>query len=222
MNKDKFITILLILFMLHDMPMLGYRYSSMVYALLIITLFAFLLLGRSGKKSFREIFPVFLIPILDIIINMGGGLISVFQQISGLLQKMILPLAVLYLYSTHNLKMAKIILCSYLVINFITCLTTYYGCLLFPGASRDLTVGDAIYNPYYYMYQGLNIGGFSFVYSMVLLSVLCIYTIKNFYQLIKGKLLLLLSSIYLIAIGLVVVGTEFTMALLMFILLLIS
>ena len=101
------------------------------------------------------------------------------------------------------------------MINFITCLTTYWGCMAFPNASRELTSGAAEKYGYHHIYNNLNIGGFEFIYSMVLIAILHIYTIRNSKLFKNGAIWSLLSAIYLIAIALAVVAAEYTTAIIL-------
>lgn len=201
------------IYMLHDMPMLGFRYPSMVYAGIVILLFLMLLL-KIGTKSVLKILPIFLIPVLDVMISSSNMLIF-FQGVSVCLQNMILPMLAIYLCAKNHLKMSKWLFSIYLTINLITCFTTYTGCQIFPNASRELVMGDASKSPLYYVYLNANIGGFSFVYSMVLLLVLVICTIKNYKEINKSKLILIIAIIFSIGIVMAVIAAEYTMAILL-------
>ncbi len=202
-----------IIYMLHGMPMLGYRYPSMAYAAIIIALF-FVLLLNIGVKSVLKIFPIFIIPILDVLISSSNAL-TFFQGVSTLLQSLMMPMLALYLYKGNHRKMAAWLFSIYLGINFITCITTYFGCQIFPNASRELVMADATESPFYYMYLNANIGGFGFVYSMVLLLVLAICTIKNNKYIAKGRLMLIFAIMYVVGIVMTVIAAEYTTALLL-------
>ena len=213
--KRYVIGFLAILYMLHGMPMLAYRYPTMLYAFIII--FLFLLLSFDiGFKTVLKIVPIFIIPLLDIFISSVDAL-SFFQGISRFLQFLILPLLAIYIYEWNDMKMAKLIFLIFIGVNVITCFTTYNGCLMYPNASRDLTIGaNAISAPYHYLYVAANIGGFKFIYTTVLISGLVIYTIKNFRYINGGYILLPICIVYIGLIFMTLLAAEFTLSVLMF------
>lgn len=211
--KRPTIIFLAILYILHDMPMLGYRYPSVLYAIIIISLFL-LLSSDVGFKTVLRIVPIFIIPLLDVFISSAGAY-EFFQGISRFLQFLILPLLAIYIYGWSDMKMAKLIFLTFIGVNFITCFTTYDGCLMYPNASRDLAVGDASTSSYYYLYLAANIGGFKFIYSTVLLSGLVIYTIKDFRYINGGYILLPLCIVYIGLIFMTILAAEYTLSLLM-------
>lgn len=213
--KRPTIIFLAILYILHDMPMLGYRYPSVLYAIIIISLFL-LLSSDVGFKTVLRIVPIFIIPLLDVFISSAGAY-EFFQGISRFLQFLILPLLAIYIYEWNDIKMAKLIFLIFIGINIITCYTTYNGCLMYPNASRDLTAGaNAISAPYHYLYVAANIGGFKFIYTTVLISGLVIYTIKNFKYINGGYILLPVCIIYIGLIFMTLLAAEFTLSVLMF------
>lgn len=213
MSFNKFlISSLAIIYMLHDMPMLGYRYPAIVYAAIVMALFL-ILFFNIGYQRFVKILPIFFIPLLDIFIGTNNSL-TFFQGFSGLLQLLILPMLALYLYKRGDVKLSAFIFVVYLGINLITCYTTYTGCQIFPNASRELATGDATESPFYYIYLNANIGGFSFVYMMVLFLVLSICTIKNYKQISQKYFSLIFSIAFLIGIILAIIAAEYTTAIL--------
>ena len=197
------------------MPILGYRYPSILYAFIVISLFL-LLSYDVGAKTLQKIIPIFLIPLLDVFISSVDAYYF-FQGISRFLQFLILPLLAIHIYNWNDIKMAKLLLLIYLGINFITCFTTYNGCMVYPEASRELAAGDASSAPFYYLYMDANIGGFHFIYSTVLISGLIIYTIKNFRYIKGGYILLPLCIVYLGLIFMTLLAAEYTLSVLMFV-----
>ncbi len=213
LKKNTIIIILSILYILHTMPFLGFRYPPALYAILIIALF-FIFISTEGLKSVLKILPIFLIPLLDVFISTKTTL-SFFQGISGFLQDLILPLLAIYIIRRNDVKTGKILLLIYIGINFITCITTYWGNLMFPGASRELATGGFSNTTMYLVYSNLNIGGFSFCYTIVLYAIFLIGTIKNREYIKVRHWFFVFVIIYLIAICMVVLVTEYTTALLM-------
>lgn len=210
---DSVLFVLLSAYILHEMPFLGYRFPSQIYALLIVALFLFFL-SRLGVNALMAIIPVFFIPLFDIIIRLGElSFVDIGQQISMILQMMILPLFAVYVIKTNNYKLAKKIFILYLIINLITCITTYVGCVIFPNAARELAMGDATESPNYILYLNANIGGFSFIYNMCFLNIILLSIIKH----TKSLYIKVLSIIYIIIIGSAVLAAEYTLAILIYV-----
>lgn len=217
--KGKAIGLLMIVSMLHDMPCLGFRYPSVIYALLVIALFL-LLCSTIYFSDLKRILPVFALPVLNIIPLTvdGSDVMQIFQYISGLMQMMSYPLAAYYIIKTENYKLARILLILYIAISLITCVTTYYGNLMHPGASRALATGMSESPQLMLIYQAANIGGFSFVYNMVILTPLLIFTLKNRKKIAHGILYGIFCLGFFSAIFLALSAAEYTIALLLFVL----
>lgn len=91
----------------------------------------------------------------------------------------------------------------------VTCVTTTIGCIVFPNASRVLATAAASYNGTSSSYDILNIGGYGFVYSTVLMYP---FVILGF----KAKRLHLIPTVVLtVLIYYMVIQTEYTYALLL-------
>ena len=101
--------------------------------------------------------------------------------------------------------------------NLITCITTYYGNEVFPGASRLLATAE-IEESVRHLYQEANIGGFAFVYSMVMFVPLLICTWKERSSLSCGWLWGMLSIGGIILIFFTLLAAEYTTSLLLFVL----
>lgn len=217
--KSNAIGLLMAVSMLHDMPCLGFRYPSAIYALLVIVLFLILCLSVRINNLIK-ILPIFALPGLNIIplIVDGSNIVQILQYISGLLQMMSYPLAAIYIIENRNYKLGRNLFILYIVINLITCITTYYGNIMFPGASRALATGMSD-SPFLIRdYLMANIGGFSFVYSMVMFVPILIYTWKNHRVISHGMMFGILSIGYIGIIFFTLVTAEYTTAILLFIL----
>ena len=217
--KSNAIGLLMAVSMLHDMPCLGFRYPSAIYALLVIVLFLILCLSVRINNLIK-ILPIFALPGLNIIplIVDGSNIVQILQYISGLLQMMSYPLAAIYIIESRNYKLGRNLFILYLLINLITCITTYYGNLKFPEASRALATGMSESQDMMRIYQTANIGGFSFVYSMVMLIPILIYTWKQRKVFSHSILFGILSLGYIIVIFFTLIEAEYTTAILLCIL----
>ena len=215
--KNKTICLLMVFNMLHDMPFLGFRYPSVLYALLVIVLFL-LLWTHVRFNTIKSILVVFTIPLLNIFTLDTSSYIQLFQYISGLLQLTLYPLMALFIFETRNYKLAYFLFVLYAVMNLITCITTYYGNITFPGASRILATGDLDGIPFQNAYQLANIGGFSFIYNMVMFVpiLICTWKYRNLFN--HSRLINLLSIAFVVIIFFTLLAAEYTTSLLLFVL----
>ena len=90
----------------------------------------------------------------------------------------------------------------------ITSITTIIGLNLFPGASRELASGTAIYDTE--IYTRMNIGGYEFIYALVLYLPIVFWLIFNS----KGKIKLV-NSILLIIYIYCIYKSSYTIALIL-------
>lgn len=209
--------LLALVYLLHGIPALGYRFPSIVFAFIVIILFIGLI-KKLNLKDLKTLIPLFIIPILNLFISFFQELdvLHFFINLSGFMQTTIYTLLAYVLIKNKDYKNSVRILVVYLVITFLTAFTTYRGCLSFPEASRALAVTDVANTDYYLLYAGLNIGGFAFIYSLVLITPLSVVLIKNNYLFRKRSLILSISVFSIILIGLTLVAAEYTTALLLY------
>ena len=97
MKNNIIIPFLSILYLLHSVPALGILYPSSLYALLVVVLFL-ILTYKVGVKNIVSIMPIFIIPILNIVIIGNMSVVTIAERISGILQSLILPLLYIYTY----------------------------------------------------------------------------------------------------------------------------
>jgi len=200
---------LVVLYALHfTMPIVGFNTPAIVNAAVLLFLYGFLILRdwQMALSDFVKIIPIFAINILSIIYS---GFKDAAVDIYWLLQLMIHPLLALYLIRKKDKKAVRQMVIIIGVSFLVTAITTYFGCLTHPGASRDLaamlsTKDSALYA----LYMSLNIGSFSFIYALVLLTPLLIYAIKD--KLIKRWI----GLVALLMVLMAVVYSDYTTALL--------
>lgn len=201
-----------------QLPAVGYYMPSVIYlALILVAFFAsiFKILEKTSVKPILVFLPLIIIPVLGVLRDLtGGNVVKVATNIYAIIQTYTMGLiATTYIVDgdKHGIKkMLNLIL----VFTLITSITTIFGCIRYPQASRILaTVGseDAAYN----LYTSKNIGSFSFVYGSVLLIpiISVLYKTKNINR--------IFAIISIILIGIMVLKTEYTIALIVYILLLI-
>lgn len=214
MKNNIIIPFLSILYLLHSVPALGILYPSSLYALLVVVLFL-ILTYKVGVKNIVSIMPIFIIPILNIVIIGNMSVVTIAERISGILQSLILPLLYIYIRIYNRLKLGNQLFVIYVVMILITCITTYIGYDVFPDASRELASLDNN-SSVYRTYMKLNIGGFSFIYTLVLLNILVICSIKNYKLFKKGISVAMFNILFLIIIGLVIYKSQYTTAILIY------
>lgn len=214
MKNNTIIPFLSILYLLHSVPALGILYPSSIYALLVVVLFL-ILTYKVGVKNIISIMPIFIIPILNIVIIGNMSVVTIAERISGILQSLILPLLYIYIRIYNRLKLGNQLLIIYIVMTFITCITTYIGYDVFPNASRELASLDND-SSNYRTYMKLNIGGFSFIYTLVFLNILVIYSIKNCKLFKRSISVAMFNILFLIIIGLVIYKSQYTTAILIY------
>ena len=89
-----------------------------------------------------------------------------------------LPVCVGYYIKTNNVPI-KIYTVVTVLVYFITAITTYFGCMRNPGAARTLATIASSQDPIAVFYNWQNIGGYTFVYSAVLLYPALIIAFKR-------------------------------------------
>lgn len=94
----------------------------------------------------------------------------------------------------------------------VTLITTVIGCIQYPSAARYLATAASSQESLAILYDQHNIGGYEFVYCVILLYPLIIFAYKH------KKIPLFVAIICAIAIFALAILTEYTTALLMFVL----
>ena len=201
-----------ILYFLHKMlPIVGYYMPSVMF----IGLFGVLMLS-----SFDRIGRARRINVLGrMLLLMTVSLLTVLEYIAT---RSIMSLPV-YLYGEFQVILFGFIALSYehkdreykkkylfwfaIACYLITSLTTIIGNIRYPMASRFLATGDAMSVA---LYTSKNIGGFTFIYEIVLLAPLVIYMFK------KGMVNKWFAAGFIALLGYTVVRSEYTTALLFF------
>lgn len=163
----------------------------------------------SMQQSFLSILPIyFAVFILQVVkISFLGGSNLFLDAAYDSLFALFLPLMIsAFVIQNRYEELAKKIVVVVLLMIFVTSITTYYGNMLFPNASRALATGEAELSATYTRY---NIAGFDYVYINVLLIPLIVYRFKY----ISGKKLfpiILLAIMYMM-----IFKTSYTTALLL-------
>lgn len=201
---------LVILYFAHKLlPAFGYYMPSIIYLGLFAILFL-LTINNLSYKNFTSLLPIIMVSVMefaDYIIDASMSSVPLF--IYGELQQLLYILVVLK-YMQYNKKMNiqrlfNIVVCLYV----ITAITTIIGCVSNPEASRLLALGTS--TDFYVHYTKLNIGGFSFVYELILLTPLFIYMLK------RKRINRFLGIALVVLIGIVAIVSEYSTALLLYV-----
>lgn len=208
-----FFELVLILYLLHSVPVIGLLTPAALYAGIMVLLFvcAYFLFGA---KSFFEYFyrtiPLSIVFYLDFIRSISLSETAIIADVYLYLQIVILLIIGQYIYFANDIRLAKHLYYILLIMYVATAVTTYLGCLVYPEAARDLATSISSEDPILYdLYRRLNIGGFSFIYTLVLIIPLLVGALKNRFE--NRILCVLIMFVFFFAI----IGSQYTTALLL-------
>ena len=207
------------LFLVHEIPILGFRYPSLAYAVLVSVLFIFLFLF-TPKKLFKLLFPIIIVNIVDLvysIIDSHSNLINSLIEVSEILQILIYPYAFYYIIRTRNRPLLYYFFILLLLTIITTIITTNIGCYKYPGIIRSV-VGFGKESPQYFISLINNIGGFDFIYSLVLYTPIFIFFFKYKNKLRYSMMIGVLSFLTVLVIGQTLLYAEFSLAIVFYIL----
>ena len=219
-NEPAWITVLGLLvavYIAHNhLPVVGYYMSAIIYLGIFSMIFFLLFMSSRSLMStltFFTLIAVFALDILDMLYMLvNGNLYDTAISIYGYLQTFLYGWIALWYIKYNNSKKIRRILRVIFGCYITTCITTIIGNNKYPGASRLLattieTTDTAIYNKY----VSENIGEFSFIYGIVLLTPLLVYLVK------KRKINIIFATVVLAVIGFTVISSEYATALVLFV-----
>lgn len=196
-------------------PVVGYGSSTIGNFLLVglISVMLVVLLSDSLLRHLKVLLPFVIFMVLDFIMRLVDGQeLESAKFIYGLVQFFMWPLVMIVIIQRRDYRFAKLLLALIILCYAITGITTYIGCGLYPGASRDLA---AIYaendTQKIELYNSLNIGGFDFIYTLVLFCPLIVYLIRDKRNKIVFRLI---PTILFVGIILVIIRSEYATAIL--------
>ena len=141
-----------------------------------------LLASDAGLSMFfrylGKLVPIYIIAFFNLTQSFisGADIIYSLYDISG---SIIISCAGLHLLDDGKEKTLSRILFVVIVINVITIITTIYGNTVYPAASRQLATGMTGESVLYNQYRAMNIGGFGFVYDLVLPTAILPFVFKQ-------------------------------------------
>lgn len=182
-----------------------------IIRVLLLVVIIILLCSEYGLDSFLgvlwKLVPVYIIAIINIIQIFSEGPDQLIAAIYDLSSYILISSVYLLIIKSHSFSFAKPLLKIVLIIYILTIVTTIYGNYLYPEASRRMATGMEGELALYNSFRAMNIGGFGFVYEIVLpLSLLPFVFKQNIISKSKAVMLylLVLYCIY---------STQFTFAL---------
>lgn len=206
-----FFLIIVVFYIWHTtIPALGFYTPAAIFAGCVLFLYIYIFYKI---QYLNELYKVicFIIPILGLnILSSFIGTSSWVIKLYGLLQIGLYPLLMIYISVYCNEKFIRYLFWAIVGSYIFTAITTYIGCIMYPGAARTLAVPEGdIGIDIYSMYKIANIGNLTFTYSLVLLLPPIIY-------LIKSKIVgILIPIVMLCILTITIIETEYTTALLL-------
>lgn len=180
------------------LPIVAFYVNSVFrVALALIIVFSFL---QNVENKAAKILPLYLISFLTAGLQnaISGGLS--FTTIYHFFNLYVLSLIGFFILEYHHVRPSYLLSKTCLALLSITCITTTIGNIIFPGASRILAgVGDQV--DLYNQYMRFNIGGFDFVYMMVISLPLAIGLARLTSNKILGYILVFLIFAVVVETG---------------------
>lgn len=211
---DAMLILLMIVVTYSIAPIVSRAFSAFLttyaYLLLIILVLALVILGRR-KHSLNEyvsvLLPFVFFQLLTYLTKADSLLVWGYKVLLFLL-----PIALGYYVSYEKKEYIPGLFKIVLFALAITIITTIVGLVRYPFAARILATISSSQDDAVVLYDWNNIGGYSFVYMLVLLYPLIILAYK------QRRLPLFWAAICAISIGVVIIMSEYTTAFLLFLL----
>lgn len=174
--QNKVFTAVLLLYLLHEVPIIGEYMPSMMFAGIVVTL-TLLTIQITGNYFLRLLSLALVICSVSFIrdISTSSSLAICFYS---LLQNVISLVIGLYVVKINDYSFSKFILIVLLITYTITAITTFWGNLAIPEASRILATASDNDMSLRSDISKLNIGGFTFIYTLVLWIPLLLGALK--------------------------------------------
>lgn len=178
-NRISFVFIFaVIFFLIHKIvPIIGYNTPAIVNIAVLGFLYAYILLNGGFKMILNSgvllMFGVFLLSLLY------GKYSNLPLYLYSILQIVIYPLITMFVLKKGNVRSFQYIIGFVWIAYIITAITTIIGCHYFPEAPREIAAALSTEDPVkYHMYMNMNIGSLAFIYTLVLMLPILVYTIR--------------------------------------------
>lgn len=208
---DFLMVVLVAYYMLYKMPVVSYYVNTYITMILLIGLSITIFLRR-GKKGFSlsaismSIIPSLVMFFIDYLYAKSFSI----EYASWSFFLFVLPMILgFYVVNNTEMHLDRGIVFFTFVVYFITVATTIVGLLKYPDASRLLATDAS--EKYIPIYSPLNIGGYNFIYSLVLVHPLVVAALRK-------RKRTLFAVIFSLASLICVIQSAYTIALLVFLL----
>ena len=196
------------------MPIVGRIFSSFftTYAYLLVLLLAFFIIVITDKDtfikdSFSILVPLVVFNVLIYFVTNPSPILWVYE----LLRDFIPIMVGIYMLKHFDNRIIRIFFIFLLVCYAITAVTSIIGLSVYPDAARFLaTVADSNDSDFI-TYGFMNIGGYNFVYSVVLAYPAVIYGFK------RKRIHVAVLTVYAVLAFFLILSAGYTIALLLFI-----
>ena len=210
-NKNGALLFCLALFIAYAVMPIISLYLPAVIRVVLLLLIIVLLVSDVGFNSFMsylgKLIPIYLFAIFNLIRLFFVGSDQIVAVTYDLFSMILISCMYFYAVDGKHLRYSRSLLRVVIAIYLITTITTIIGNNIYPEASRMLATGMTGELAMYNMYRAFNIGGFGFVYELVLPVALLpfVFKEKSIPRLVTiGVFLLILYCAY---------ATQFTLAL---------
>lgn len=206
----KYITLVAILIriVISYVPIYQHSASTMVNMGSFFIIYIGLCSEKNFQKNFSKHWPICSLLILSALYSVFSAEGSIGVELYGFFQLMIWPLSGCFILNNFSKKQIKYILYAVGIVFAITLYTTCIGCIEFPNAARMLASSKEENKELELLYHSLNIGGFMFVYTVILIAPLLVYLYK--YNIVNKFIVIpIYASLFFL-----VITTEYTTALL--------
>ena len=219
MNRKSSIAIFIIsvFFILREyIPFIAYNTPTAI-DVSALSLAYILLLKELRFENIKKYILLFSVPVVNSIVSQFFVLdYNISENIYRLMQMFFWALMCEYICRNDSIKFSKYIYVIVITSIIITCITTYQGHLLITNISRFLTArSDDL--QFRLMCAMLNIGGFDFVYNLVLLLPFVIFNVKYIHSSILGKVIaallacLMFMTIYISSFSMAIIFSSLSL-----------
>lgn len=193
-------------------PAVGHYMPAIVYLGIFGLLCLYGIMTAVMRKHLQKMLPVFLLPLLACVrYVIQGATANIPIYMYSQLQMIMYGVIAFYVMENRETEPPKKWLAFILICYVFTAITTTIGCTRFPLAARYLASVESTTDGQYILYTKNNIGGFTFIYEITLLTPLISYLIK------EKKINRLLGVAILVLFGVTILTAEYTTALVLFV-----
>lgn len=141
---------------------------SLIASLILYLAAYFSFYNLFGSNIIKKYFFLFCVPFVDVVFSIFNSSAGTFPELTyGFIQLFVWAFVCEYIANCRNSKIMNSLFLFFSIAIILTSITTYYGCLNYPGASRALATGLKDDAELRAVYSEMNIGGFDFIYILV-------------------------------------------------------